>query len=230
MAREQKKLDIALMKECMDGNLAEAEKLISKGADVKYKDVNGYSPLFMASSKGYAEVAEMLIINGAIVNDKSKYGYSPLYFASRYGHVEVVDILIKNGAIVNEDHKDHTPEFTPLFVASQYGHKKVVQLLLSKGATIDEETIDIAKDEGHTKIVEILEDWPQTMAILALQENHTYNLHDMSYLEDFNEYMGKKGDAYGSKRRNKKSIKSKKSKKSIKSKKSKKSIKRRKRI
>ena len=201
MAREQKKLDIALMKECLDGNLKEAVALISKGADVKYKDVNGYSPLFMASSKGYAEVAEMLISNGAIVNDKSNYRYSPLYFASRYGHVEVVDILIKNGAIVNEDHKDHTAEFTPLFVASQYGHKKVVQLLLSKGATIDEETIDIAKDEGHTKIVEILEDWPRTMAIVALQENHTYNLPNMTYLTDLNEYLGKKGKDFGGKRR-----------------------------
>jgi hypothetical protein len=175
----------------------------------------------------------MLIINGAIVNDKSNYGYSPLYFASRYGHVEVVDILIKNGAIVNEDHKDHTTEFTPLFAASQNGHKKVVQLLLSKGATIEEETIDIAKDEGHTKIVEILEKWPHSMAILALQEqeNHAYNFADPIDLIKLNEYMGKKGTDYGvydfygeGKRRNKKSIKSKKSKKS------KKSIKRRKRI
>ena len=214
MAKEQKKLDIALIKECLDGNLKEAVALISKGADVNGKDVNGYSPLFMASSKGHAEVVEMLISNGAIVNDKGKYGYSPLYFASRYGHVEVVDILIKNGAIVNEDHKDHTTEFTPLFVASKYGNKKVVQLLLSKGATIDEETIDIAEDEGHTKIVEILEKWPHSMAILALQEqeNHAYNQPDMTYLTDLDKYMGKKGTDYGvyaeGKRRNKKSKKS----------------------
>ena len=191
------------------------------------------TPLYMASREGHVKVVEMLISKGAVVNDTDENGDSPLYLAAYYGHVEVVEILIKNGAIVNED---NMTEFTPLFAASRNGHKKVVQLLLSKGATIKDETIWIAEDEGHTKIVEILEKWPHSMTILALQEqeNHAYNFADPIDLIKLNEYMGKKGTDYGvyaeGKRRNKKSKKSIKSKKSMKSIKSKKSIKRRKRI
>ena len=197
MAREQKKLDIALMKECMDGNLAEAEKLISKGADVNGKDVNGRSPLYMASWSGHKEVVEMLISQGANVNYKDIKGLSPLYMASWKGHADVVEMLIKNGAIVN----DHTKIVTPLYKACENGHEEVVKLLLSKGATIHKETIDVAKDKGYTKIVEILEDWPQTMAIVALQENQVYHHTGMDDLENLRDYLGKKGKDFGGKRR-----------------------------
>ena len=51
----------------------------------------------------------------------------------------------------------------------------------------------------------ILDNWPQTMAILALQENNSLNHLGMDELTDLDEYMGKQGPHYGGKRRNKKS-------------------------
>lgn len=228
MAKKQEDLNIALLKACKAGDLEGANTLIHQGANVNYKDgYTRWSPLYMASREGHAEVVEMLISKGAVVNDQDRNGISPLYFTSKYGHLEVVEMLIKNGAIVNID---TIQEFTPLYAACEKGHEEVVKFLLSKGATIHEETIEIAEDNGHDKIVNILKDWPRTMAIVALQENHAYNLPDMTYLTDLDKYMGTKRDAYGKKSKKRKSIKYKKSIKSKKFIKSKKSIKKRKRI
>ncbi len=208
------------------------ELLLSKGAvsTINDKDILDRTPLNRACQNGNTKVVELLINNGAKVNDKNDVGHTPLYIASLCGHLDTVKILIKAGAISSINEKT-TSGITPLEVACRTGNKEIVQLLLSKGATIDNQTINAAKAKGYTDIVNILEKWPHSMTILALQEDQAYNLHDMTYLEDLDKYMGTQGDAYGKKsKKYKKSIKSKKYIKSKKSKKSKKSIKRRKRI
>jgi ankyrin repeat protein len=176
--------------------------LILKGADVNSEDTNGMTPLHMASQKGHHDVAEFLIENGAKVNNKDHFGSTPLFRASMWGHLKVVELLLSKGADVNA--KD-TDDASPLTMASKGGHTEVVKLLLTNGATIDEKTIFFANKE----MKRILDKWPQTMAILALQENHVYNLPDMSYLEDLDQYMGTK-DGRGKSKRFRKSNKNKK--------------------
>ena len=53
---------------------------------IQLSNLYGWSPLFVASLFGHAEVVEMLISKGASVNDKDIDGLSPLYVASREGH------------------------------------------------------------------------------------------------------------------------------------------------
>ncbi len=40
--------------------------LISKGADINFKDLYGYTPLRLAIEKGYKDISELLISNGAM--------------------------------------------------------------------------------------------------------------------------------------------------------------------
>ena len=193
--------NIVLIKACKVGNLLEAKKAINEGANVNYKDKYNYemTPLHIASQQGNIDLAKMLIMRGADVNDKSKYGLTPLHIASIAGHVEVVELLIENGANVNGEDASGK---TPLDRASMNGHIEIVKLLLSQGANVDKNIIFAARNE---KIADILQSWPRSMAILALQEKNAFNHLGMNELTDLDEYMGKQGPHYGGKRRNKKS-------------------------
>jgi ankyrin repeat protein len=202
----------ALVKACIIGDLAAVEKAINEGANVNYKDETGHTPLLISSNSGNIELVKMLISKGADINSKELFGTTALHIASGLGYIEVVEFLIKNGANVNVKNRTGS---SPLSSAVSKNNIEIVKLLLANGATIDKLTMDSAKSK---EVKDILDKWPHSMAILALQENQVYNQHDMSYLEDLDQYTGKKGEHYGGKRKNKKSKKrkSRKSKKSIK--------------
>ena len=192
--------NIALMEACKHSNLPAAEKALDEGAHVNYKDRDNYhnTPLDITSYKGNIELAKMLIRRGADVNSKNSWGISPLHIASMDGKIELAELLIENGADVNI--KDDFGK-TPLRTAINTGNIEMVNLLLSKGASIDKKDINSAQRENRTDIVNILEGWSRSMAILALQKNQAYNLPDMTYLTDLDQFMGKKGKDFGGRRR-----------------------------
>jgi ankyrin repeat protein len=203
----------ALVKACIIGDLAAVEKAINEGANVNYKDETGHTPLLISSNSGNIELVKMLISKGADINSKTSFGSTALHIASGLGYIEVVEFLIKNGANVNVKNRTGS---SPLSSAVSNKNIEIVKLLLANGATIDNLTIDSAKNK---EVKDILDKWPHSMAVLALQENKVYNQMGMDDLEDLDAYMGKKGTDYGrGKRKNKKSkkMKSRKSKKSIK--------------
>jgi ankyrin repeat protein len=172
--------------------------------------------LMEACEFGDLATVEEAIDEGADVNYKKKSGSCPILIASTNGDIKLAKLLIEKGADVNVE---DIWSITPLSMALERNDKEMVKFLLSKGATIGKYDTNIPKRQNRPDILDILEKWPHSMAVLALQENQVYNLHDMSYLEDLDAYMGKKGTDYGKgKRRNKKSKKrkSRKSKKSIK--------------
>jgi len=78
------------------------EYLISKGANVNYKDSYGQTPLHNAASSNSVEVLECLISKGANINAKDKIGETPLFRAVRDNpHVEVLKYLVSKGAKTN---------------------------------------------------------------------------------------------------------------------------------
>jgi ankyrin repeat protein len=187
----------------------------------QYKASEQFKALWKACSKGNFREAERLIKEeGADVNDINSDGLSLLHLAVFGGYIKMAEFLIDNGADVNAINRGVSPLYAA--VKPLYNPNPVmVKMLLSKGAIIEQKTIAAANAKGYTDIVEILEKWPLSMAILALQENQVYNQTGVDDLMDLSEYLGKKGEHYGGKRKNKKSNKRK-------SRKSKKSIKRRK--
>ena len=96
----------------------------------------------------------------ADLNWADKEGRTILYDACKNDRVDAVRLLLDKGAEVNRATKKGT---TPLIIACALGHVDAARLLLDKGATVDRETdwgtpLSIAKQQGHSSIVSLLEE------------------------------------------------------------------------
>ena len=85
------------------GNLEIVRKLIEYDANISAEDLDGRTPLFIASEGVYLKdrgVIRLLVECGADVNARAKDGSIPLHLASLYGALEVVRLLLEHGADV----------------------------------------------------------------------------------------------------------------------------------
>jgi len=129
-------LSVALHK----GHLNIALFLLEHGADgEKHDDTEGQTGLYIASSRGYAEIMRTIIDRGANLNaecddwdeNADNVMWTPLHLASLDGRLEVASVLLEYGANVN--HPDNFGR-SPLHLASRQSHDDLVRLLLDHGA------------------------------------------------------------------------------------------------
>ena len=90
-----------LIEACIDGNLAEVNRLIKDGANPNAKDEHGYTVLRLAAEKGHAEIAKNLLLAWANPNSVDNNGVTALMEAAVSGHSEVVKVLLSKGANPN---------------------------------------------------------------------------------------------------------------------------------
>lgn len=105
------------------------------------------------------EDVEILISIEADVNVKGKNNVTPLILASQKGNLDIVRVLLNSGARIDDIMTDGR---TALLMACKNGHIEVVKLLLGRKANqfLKRNGIsprDIAKSNGHTEIVRILD-------------------------------------------------------------------------
>ena len=84
-----------LMMAALKGQLALAEVLIKKGADV---NKTGWTPLHYAATSGQMPMIRLLLENYAYIDAESPNGSTPLMMASMYGTPDAVKLLIEEGA------------------------------------------------------------------------------------------------------------------------------------
>ena len=125
--------DISIHEAAEDGNIEAVKQHIAAGTDVNAKNVDGWTPLHLATTK---EIAELLIAEGADVNAKDYLGRTPLHRSRRK---EIVELLIAAGADVNAKNDYGT---TPLDWAVD---KETADLLRKHGGKTGEEL----KAEGN---------------------------------------------------------------------------------
>jgi len=87
-----------LMHASKEGNIAQVNALLAKGADVNVKDSHGLTALMLASQNGHSEVVKLLLAKGADINAKANNGRTALMEASQNGHSEAVKLLKAAGA------------------------------------------------------------------------------------------------------------------------------------
>lgn len=90
------------------GDAAKVKSLLDDGADTEARDVNGWTPLFTASTLINQEsIVAMLVERGAQVNPVDKFGDTPLSFATKHGYKKTIAVLQKHGATL--ERKDANP-------------------------------------------------------------------------------------------------------------------------
>ena len=136
-------------------------KLKQKGANINATDIQGNTPLHLASlNRKDPSIIIFLIKNGAAVNATNIYGNTPLHLAAEASNGEIVSILINRGALINIKNKDG---WTPLHFASLHENYGIVKNLLDHGADVTDTTID-----------------PPDQTPVMLVENNNY-IRDMLY-------------------------------------------------
>ncbi|MEI0603594.1 ankyrin repeat domain-containing protein [Brachyspira alvinipulli] len=148
-------------------NIAIAELLIEKGADIEAKDDDGINALVYASTYNDEEMVKFLLEKGAdantvceIENEHTDIASTPLMNAAYRGNTNIINMLLENGANIN-----YTTDFgmTALMMAASFNQFEAAKLLLENNAdtSITDEygrtALDLAKLEDYKDIVELLE-------------------------------------------------------------------------
>ena len=155
------------------GNAASIRKLISRGADLKWRHPQGgATALYVACEFGHAEAAQLLLESGAPADAARDDGATPLYKACQDGgRTDIVLMLLSAGAQV--DQMDNAG-MTPLWVACHQGKPVLVRALLDAKADPMRKVqgwgpLDLAKSEGREEIVQLLIEYlpPEAAAAVA---------------------------------------------------------------
>ncbi|XP_026166369.1 ankyrin repeat domain-containing protein 27 isoform X2 [Mastacembelus armatus] len=115
---------------CQCPNCAPAQKLsvLQAGAlGVNSCNVDGYTPLHVASLHGHSTLAALLIRHGANVNARTNQSATPLHLASQNSHIQVLRFLLECNAKMNK--KDHYGN-TPLIHACLRGNLETATILI----------------------------------------------------------------------------------------------------
>ena len=121
---------VPLEEAAANGNERLVTQLVESGADVTYRDRDGWSAMHWAAEEGDIRTINVLWESGADVNAVSSYGTSPLHCAAHSGN-DNVRSLLQCGA----NHFDSTCHgWTPLHHAAFMGHSHHVQALLQAGS------------------------------------------------------------------------------------------------
>ena len=150
-------------------NIAIAELLIEKGADIEAKDDDGINALVYASTYNDEEMVKFLLEKGAdantvceIENEHTDIASTPLMNAAYRGNTNIINMLLENGANIN-----YTTDFgmTALIMAASFNQFEAAKILLENNAdtSMTDEygrtALDLAKSEDYEDIVALLEQY-----------------------------------------------------------------------
>ena len=90
----------------IEGNIEAVIQHLADGDDVNSRDVDGRTPLHIATFNNYENLSELLITKGADVNAATIDGLTPLHNTSAKGYVKLAELLINKGADLNAASKN----------------------------------------------------------------------------------------------------------------------------
>ena len=135
--------------------------LIDNGANIYFKNKDGFSPLQNAVKGSHSDVAKLLITSRAHLTVTNNQGESLLHEATITKQKEMMELLIAKGVNVNAKDKAGN---TALHIAAQ-SNSEMVMLLVSNGADIDVinnagiTPAQQAEASGHSDIADLLRNY-----------------------------------------------------------------------
>jgi len=138
------------------------ESLLTAGADVNARDKYGatLAHLVAAGKSDKSELLARLCTVGLQLDVTDNFGETSFIEAIRNANLKCAEFLLQKGADVNQRGRNQKTTF---IVAGQRGLLEVCRWLLSKGADLhakddfNKTALDWARANGHTKVVEFLE-------------------------------------------------------------------------
>jgi len=122
--------------------------------------------LFVAATRGDADLAKKLLQQGADPNHKTDFGHYPLHEAVRVGNRRIVELLLAAGAQVNVRVSPRGPDtpnqWTPLHFAAYGGHTDIAEKLIERGADLSPKDLwgktplNYALEQKHVELVAFL--------------------------------------------------------------------------
>ncbi|CAN6357261.1 unnamed protein product [Urochloa humidicola] len=179
---------ITLLHAAAEGGRSEIFKfLLSRGAraDVEatsFLPLTSFTPLFLATYRGYASILEILLEQNADPNVSMSDQVTPLSFALRHSSVPCLKLLVQAGADVNG-----SGSFNPLARAAEKGLTEAIKCLLEAGAdpNIPDKfgrlPIELAAEYGTWEDVELL--FPVTSKIPTVADWSVNGIISHVYLE-----------------------------------------------
>ncbi|CAL4897411.1 unnamed protein product [Urochloa decumbens] len=185
---DQQPKGITLLHAAAEGGRSEIFKfLLSRGAraDVEstsFLPLTSFTPLFIATYRGYASILEILLEQNADPNVRMSDQVTPLSCALKHSSVPCLKLLVQAGADVNG-----FGSYNPLATAAEKGLTEAIKCLLEAGADpnvpdlFGRLPIELAAEYGTWEDVELL--FPVTSKIPAVADWSVNGIISHVYLE-----------------------------------------------
>ncbi|XP_077195015.1 protein phosphatase 1 regulatory subunit 12A isoform X4 [Paroedura picta] len=109
---------------CSSGDTEEVLRLLERGADINYANVDGLTALHQACIDDNVDMVKFLVENGASINQPDNEGWIPLHAAASCGYLDIAEYLISQGAHVGAVNSEGD---TPLDIAEEEAMEELLQ-------------------------------------------------------------------------------------------------------
>ncbi|XP_038073241.1 protein phosphatase 1 regulatory subunit 12A-like isoform X2 [Patiria miniata] len=143
---------------CASGDTDEVKKMLGKGTDINYANVDGLTALHQAVIDEKLEMVEFLVENGADIEAQDNEGWTPLHAAASCGFMDIAQFLIDNGANVAAVNNEGE---IPLDLAEEEEMEEFLQNIIEK-LGLD---VENARNEEEQRMLTDANQWLNTKNI-----------------------------------------------------------------
>ncbi|XP_051974845.1 protein phosphatase 1 regulatory subunit 12A-like isoform X14 [Xyrauchen texanus] len=109
---------------CSSGDTEEVLRMLDRGADINYANVDGLTALHQACIDDNVDMVTFLVEHGACINQPDNEGWIPLHAAASCGYIDIAEYLISQGANVSVVNSEGE---TPLDIAEEGAMEELLQ-------------------------------------------------------------------------------------------------------
>ncbi|KAK6314730.1 hypothetical protein J4Q44_G00142590 [Coregonus suidteri] len=109
---------------CSSGDTEEVLRMIDRGADINYANVDGLTALHQACIDDNVDMVTFLVEHGAAINQPDNEGWIPLHAAASCGYMDIAEFLIGQGASVGVVNSEGE---TPLDIAEEEAMEELLK-------------------------------------------------------------------------------------------------------
>ncbi|XP_067913220.1 protein phosphatase 1 regulatory subunit 12A-like isoform X2 [Heterodontus francisci] len=137
---------------CSSGDTEEVKRLLDRGADINYANVDGLTALHQACIDENLEMVKFLVEHCADTNQPDNEGWTPLHAVASCGYINIAEYLINNGANVAAVNSEGE---IPSDLAEESAMKDLLQDEISKQG-ID---VEAARKEEEHRMLQDARQW-----------------------------------------------------------------------